>query len=108
MVQPPISNCLSKNKDSESRISALGIAVVIIIGIVLRFIAWKNSIIIDPDGTLYIHQAKAIYFHQWNSLTNCGLNYIANYPFFVAACYYITPNWEVCARSISFFLVRQS
>jgi hypothetical protein len=96
------SSSITKN-DFKSRTSVLWITVVILIGIVLRLVAWTNSLVVDPDSTLYIHQAKAIYFHQWNLLTSCGLPYLANYPILVAACYTIIPNWEVCARTISFF-----
>jgi len=99
-MAPPL---LSSKNDPEKEISLLWIAVVILIGIVFRCIAWANSMIVDPDSTLYIHQAKALYFHQWNLLTNCGLSYIANYPILIAACYHIIPNWEICARTISFF-----
>lgn len=88
---------------SKNWAPAVWITGVILIGIVLRCIAWANTTIIDPDGVLYIHQARAIYFKQWEALTNCGLNYIANYPILIAAIYNILPNWEICARVISLF-----
>ncbi|MEN6317834.1 MAG: glycosyltransferase family 39 protein [Syntrophaceae bacterium] len=99
-METPSSN--SKN-NPEKGISVLWITVVVLIGIIFRCIAWANSMIVDPDSTLYIHQAKALYYHQWNLLTNCGLSYISNYPILIAAGYHIIPNWEICGRTISFF-----
>jgi hypothetical protein len=92
----------TKNDDSGSMTSVFLIAGVIAIGAALRVIAWINSVIIDPDGPLYIEQARAIYYHRWDLLANCGPNYVANYPFFIAACHFLIPGWEVCARAVSF------
>lgn len=83
------------------RISKL-IFCVLLLGFMLRGIAWHNTFLIDPDGALYIHQARAVYYSQWASLTGCGLGYISNYPILVAAAYKIFPDWIICARSISF------
>ena len=90
-------------QDLDSGTSAIWITAVILIGFILRVIAWTNSANLDPDSPLYIQQAKAIYLHQWHLLTNCGLSYIASYPIFIALLYHIIPNWEVCARLISLF-----
>jgi len=74
---------------------------VFLIGMILRCIAWSNTFVIDPDGALYIHQARAIHYSQWTSLTGCGLGYISNYPIFVAAAYKIFPDWIIAARTVS-------
>jgi 4-amino-4-deoxy-L-arabinose transferase-like glycosyltransferase len=77
-------------------------AGVFLIGIILRCIAWSNTFVIDPDGALYIHQARAIHYSQWTSITGCGLSYVSNYPIFVSAAYKIFPDWIIAARSVSF------
>jgi len=75
---------------------------VFLIGMMLRCIAWSNTFVIDPDGALYIHQARAIHYSQWTSLTGCGLSYVSNYPILVAAAYKIFPDWIIAARTVSF------
>ena len=41
-----------------------------------------NIHIINPDGVLYIYQAKAISSGQWNLLNDCQLKFIYHLPIF--------------------------
>jgi len=76
---------------------------VFLLGFGLRFYACVNTPIINPDGVHYIHQARAIYYGEWKSITDCSLTYVSNYPFFVAGAYTIFHDWIIAARSISLF-----
>ncbi len=75
--------------------------IVLLIAFILRLFACLATPVINPDGALYIHQARAIHYGEWKSLTSCGLNYISNYPILIAGVYYIVQNWIVTARMIS-------
>lgn len=82
---------------------ALSFLGVLIIAIVTRSIAWSNVEMIAPDGTLYIEQAKAIFYGQWDVIVNChGIQRLSLYPFFVAAVYNIFSNWIIAGQAINF------
>jgi hypothetical protein len=74
---------------------------VFILGFVMRLIAWGNTWIINPDGALFIHQARAIYYGQTDTLF-CALDYLANLPVLIAGSYWIFHDWVFAARFVSF------
>lgn len=75
--------------------------LVIMFGLVIRAWAGYQTHIINPDGILYIFQAKAIYAGQWDDVSQCGLPFLSNYPFFIALLYPLFSDWEFTARLIS-------
>lgn len=78
--------------------------LIFLLGILVRLFVFVNTFIINPDGALYIHQARAIYYGEWENLTTCsGMSYLSIYPFFIAGAYTIFHNWIIAAKSISFF-----
>lgn len=77
------------------------IIIVFAIGLVLRTYACLNTPIINSDGVLYIQQARAIYYGEWQHINYENVGYISNYPFFVAAAYAVFHNWIIAARVIS-------
>jgi hypothetical protein len=74
---------------------------VILIGLGIRIWVGLHSVIINPDGALYIHQAMAMYYKNWNSLKTCTLPFISAYPFLIAGGYYVIHDWILSARLIS-------
>jgi hypothetical protein len=76
-------------------------SAVVAFGFLIRLYACLNTYIVNPDGPLYIHQARAIYFHQWGQLTSCAMSYVSPYPFFIAAAYAAFGNWVTAARATS-------
>ncbi len=75
--------------------------LVILIGLGLRLWVGLHSVIVNPDGALYIHQAMAIYFKNWSSLKTCTLTFVSSYPFLIAFGYYLVQDWILSARLIS-------
>ena len=74
------------------------------LGLLVRLFVCLNTFIINPDGALYIHQARAMYYGEWEKLTTCyGMSYLSIYPIFVAGAYTIFHDWIVAAKSVSFF-----
>jgi hypothetical protein len=76
---------------------------VLAAGFAVRLYACLNTAIINPDGPLYIYQAKAIYLGQWDRLTSCGLSYVSTYPFFIAGTHAIFNDWMSSAVAVSIF-----
>jgi hypothetical protein len=77
--------------------------IVFGIGLLIRCVAFFNIQIINPDGVLYIFQAKAISNGQWGLLNDCQLKYISLYPFFIALVQPIVSDWIVSAQLVSLF-----
>jgi len=74
---------------------------VFFIGFVLRLVAWSNTMVINPDGALFIHQARAIYSGQTDTLF-CAINYLPNLSLLIAGSYWLFHDWVFAARCVSF------
>ena len=83
-----------------SRISAKA-WLVILIGLGLRLWVCFHTVIVNPDGVLYIHQAMALYYRNWISLKTCGLTSLSSYPVLIAGGYWLIHDWVLSARLIS-------
>ena len=79
----------------------LQIFLVFLLGIVLRIFAFQNTHIINSDGVLYIHQARALYYGNRDALLSCYLSYISVLPFFIAGAYAIVHNWLIAGKIVS-------
>jgi len=76
------------------------IHLVILIGIAIRAFAALNTAVINPDGMVYIQQAKAIYHGDWQLARAC-VPFVSSYPFLIAAAHWVFPSWIDSARMIS-------
>ena len=74
---------------------------VFTLGFVIRLFACQYTYIVNPDGGLYIHQAKAIYYGQWDQLSSCGVSFVSNYPIFIVGGYTIFHDWIISAKAVS-------
>ena len=52
---------IRRGSDMTSNSKSYYIYLVVLLGLAIRLLAWTNTQVVNPDGTLYIHQAKAIY-----------------------------------------------
>lgn len=75
--------------------------LVFALALFIRVYAAANTFIVNPDGVLYIHQARLLWAGQWNQLTPCGLSYLSIYPILIAGFYPLFPDWVLAARSVS-------
>jgi 4-amino-4-deoxy-L-arabinose transferase-like glycosyltransferase len=92
----------SKNSKIDARMKRLAI-LVIALGFVIRLYCFQYTYIISPDGVLYIHQARAIYYGLSDSLISVSRNFLSNYPVFVAGAYTIFRDWVIAAKVVSLF-----
>ncbi|MGE4559808.1 MAG: glycosyltransferase family 39 protein, partial [Desulfobulbus sp.] len=74
---------------------------ILVLGVFVRILAFFNIAIINPDGILYIAQAKAIASGQWDVLTSFGLPYVSLYPFLIAFFHLFVPDWIVSGQLVS-------
>jgi 4-amino-4-deoxy-L-arabinose transferase-like glycosyltransferase len=84
----------------KSNSNSYTIYLVVLLGLAIRLIAWTNTAVVNPDGTLYIHQAKAIYYGHQEALY-CGYSFVASYPVFIAGLFGIVQDWILAARLVS-------
>jgi 4-amino-4-deoxy-L-arabinose transferase-like glycosyltransferase len=74
---------------------------IFLLGFLVRLYAALNTYVVNPDGTLYIYQAKALFYGQWNQLTSCGVNYLSIYPFLIVGAHSLFQDWIMSARAVS-------
>jgi len=94
VLQNPVLAEMSLEKPS------LWVAAVIFLGFAARLYLFYHNPIINPDGYLYIQQAKALYFGLFDQLLSC-FDYLSPYPLAIAAAYPIAGDWVVAAQSVN-------
>jgi len=74
---------------------------VLCLAFALRLFSFLFTAVINQDGVLYIHQARAIYYGLWDSILGCGMGYLSNYPIFIVGAYAVVRDWVIAAKSVS-------
>lgn len=74
---------------------------IFILSFFLRVYSVINTFIINPDGTIYIHQARAIFFNNWEDLFHCGISFLSVFPLLIALVFPIFEDWVFSALVIS-------
>ncbi|HIJ39815.1 MAG TPA: hypothetical protein HPP90_01875 [Deltaproteobacteria bacterium] len=87
----------------ENRAILPHIFLVFLLGLAVRIFVFQNTHIINSDGVLYIHQARALYYGNRDALVSCYLSYISVLPFFIAGTYTIVHDWLIAGKIVSLF-----
>lgn len=77
------------------------IVLVFACGLAIRLVALQHIAIINPDGILYINQAKAIAGGQWQLLREIQLPYVSLYPLLIAGIQHLVSDWILSGQLIS-------
>lgn len=77
------------------------VAWIFVAALGIRLYACFNAAIINPDGIIYIQQARALFYDHGAGITACGMHYISILPFFIAGAFSICGDWIVAGRFIS-------
>jgi hypothetical protein len=85
----------------EAIVAGWPLLLVFGVGLAIRVIALANINIINPDGILYIYQAKTIAAGQWHLLNQCQLTYVSIYPFLIAFFHLFVSSWPLSAQLVS-------
>ena len=99
MINSTLKGLLLDDKYSSLRIAIL----IILLGFAIRLFSFHYTYIINPDGVLYIHQARAIYYGLKDSILTCSMGYLSNYSILIVLAYKIFGDWVVAAKSVSLF-----
>lgn len=83
------------------RIAKIPLLWVFPIAFGVRFYLCLSTAVINPDGIIYIQQARAIYYQQWGEITACGMKYLSLLPPMIAAAFTVLRDWETAGRFIS-------
>ncbi len=67
----------------------------------IRLFAVAHTYIVNPDGTGYIYQARAVYYDRFDAINNCSVPFLSSYPFMIAALYPVFGGWLLSARVVS-------
>jgi len=67
----------------------------------LRLFACLNTYIVNPDGVHYIHQARSIFYNEWDLLTACHITFVSPLPFLIAGAFGIFRDWIIAGRFVS-------
>ncbi|MBV5330493.1 MAG: glycosyltransferase family 39 protein [Chlorobium sp.] len=92
-----------REKLSETNVSNFIVLTLLILAAsAIRLYALQNTNILNPDGPLYIHQAKAISAGEWK-IAVCTLPFLSNTSFFISLFHCLLQDWLLAARSVSLF-----
>lgn len=75
---------------------------VLLAGFSVRMYLYYQIPLINPDGFLYIQQAKALYFGLSDQLMSC-YSYLSPYPMVVCMAYGLFGDWVTAAQSVNIF-----
>ena len=87
--------------DFGQRNIRIGLFLIAALAAAVRCYIWYMSPVVNPDGVLYIHQARNFFEGRWGELTSCGLSFFSIYPVLTAMLYPALQDWVISARIIS-------
>jgi len=81
---------------------SLGVLLLVVFAALLLRVwsAWQCGIV-NPDAAVYIHQARAIHYGEWNQLGSGSMGYLSPYPALIAVFNLAAGDWIVAARLVS-------
>jgi hypothetical protein len=90
-----------ESSKTQCEINKRTIVWIFLFGFLVRLYTAFNTYVVNPDGTIYIHQAKALFYAQWDQLTSCGINYLSIYPFLIVGAHSVFQEWIISGRAVS-------
>jgi hypothetical protein len=91
-----------KNGFSQKTYQSLWILLAVVaIAFAARYYSFVQHTVINDDGPLYIHQARAISQGLWREAQTCRYYYISIEPFLIALIYKALGDWVVAGKIVS-------
>ncbi|PKN51128.1 MAG: hypothetical protein CVU55_13420 [Deltaproteobacteria bacterium HGW-Deltaproteobacteria-13] len=87
------------NKDDKSIIAPL--LILVLSAFLIRFFAFTNTLMINNDGPVYIHQARALWHGLGQAINTCSMDYPTLYTILIAAAYPVTGDWVYGAMAVN-------
>ena len=76
--------------------------IVLAIGLAFRLHGFIYAPVINPDGALYIQQAKALWYGLRDQLLAC-YSYLSIYPILIYLAKFMLKDWIIAAKGVSLF-----
>ena len=87
-------------KDGKPIISHL--VILVFSALAIRVFSFTHTMMMNLDGPIYIHQARALYYGLWENINNCsGVDWLTLYSILVAAVYPIAGDWVHGAMAVN-------
>jgi 4-amino-4-deoxy-L-arabinose transferase-like glycosyltransferase len=74
--------------------------LIVLLGGGLRLLSFAHDEVINPDGIVYIQQAKALHYGLFHLVTSC-IPSVSVYPLLIETGYRLVGDWVLSARIIS-------
>lgn len=94
------SESITQTPDTHIWKLSRGTVAVLLLGFLTRVYLFVSNPVINPDGFLYIQQAKALYFGLFDQVLAC-YHYLSPYPIFIAFTYPVIGDWVISAQWIN-------
>ena len=75
--------------------------VVVAAALMLRIWSASQCGIVNPDAAIYIHQARAMHYGEWDELGSGSVSFVTPYPALIAAANVLVGDWIIAARTVS-------
>jgi hypothetical protein len=86
----------------KNKSTILSLFILVTSAFAIRVLAFTHTLMMNNDGPVYIHQARAVYHGLWDSIGNCsGVDYLTLYTILIAAVYPVTGDWMNAAMAVN-------
>jgi len=86
----------------NNKANIIHLVILIFSALAIRVCAFHNTMMMNMDGTVYIHQARAIYHGLWGAISPCsGVDYLTLYTILIAVVYPVAGNWMHAAMAVN-------
>lgn len=87
-------------KDYKTIISH--IIILVVLALAIRIFSFTHTMMMNLDGPIYIHQARALYYGLWQSINTCsGVDWLTPYAVLIAVVYPIAGDWAHGAMAVN-------
>jgi len=86
----------------ENRVIIGHLIILVCSALVIRTFAFTHTLMMNHDGPVYIHQARALYYGLWQAINTCsGVDYLTLYTMLIAAAYPLAGDWVHAAMAVN-------
>lgn len=76
--------------------------ILLVSALAIRIFSFTHTMMMNLDGPIYIHQARALYYDAWESINTCsGVDWLTLYSILIAAVYPIIGDWVNGAMAVN-------
>ncbi len=75
--------------------------ILVVSAFAIRLFAFTHTLMMNPDGPIYINQARALYYGLGQAINACSIDYLTLYTILIAAAYPVTGDWVHGAMAVN-------